>query len=52
MDTYYGNITLRLNNFDAESLEEAHKMVDRYIDLLADAQDDAIKWDCVEWEVI
>ena len=49
METYSANITLKVNDFKADSLEEAHNIIDKYIDELADTKG-SLRWDSVEWE--
>lgn len=44
------DITLHVNEFEAASLEEAEKMLDRYIDRLAKVEDAVIQWDSVDWD--
>lgn len=48
---FYANITLCINEFEAEDEETAKKLVDSYITSLAETKDRSLSWEECDYEV-
>lgn len=52
MKTYYANITIEINEFQANNRDEAEEIICQYIDDLALMESGILQWDVVNQETI
>jgi hypothetical protein len=48
---FYANITLKVDEFDADNEEEAKKIIDSYITSIAKTEDASLSWQECDYEV-
>jgi len=48
---FYANITLNIDEFDADNEEKAKEIIDSYITSLANTEDESLSWQEMNYEV-
>lgn len=48
---FYANITLNIDEFDADNEEKAKEIIDSYITSLANTEDESLSWQEMNYEL-